>query len=127
MSGTPATFKAAMIQMRTGLDPAGNLDAAARMIAEAKSAGADYVQTPEMTNIMDVQRDRFFSAIQEEDSDASLAGFRDLARQLGIFIHTTRSICSMSIWPAARAIASRATIARARLPSMPICRGAGSA
>ena len=32
------------------------------MIGEAKSAGADYVQTPEMTNIMDVQRERFFAS-----------------------------------------------------------------
>ena len=87
MSGTPATFKAAMIQMRTGLDPAANLDAAARMIREAKANGADYAQTPEMTNIMDVQRERFFATVQAEDSDASLAGFRDLARKLGIFIH----------------------------------------
>ena len=87
MSGTPATFKAAMIQMRTGLDPAANLDAAARMIREATANGADYAQTPEMTNIMDVQRERFFGTVQEEDFDASLAGFRDLARKLGIFIH----------------------------------------
>ncbi len=87
MSQTPATFKAALIQMRTGLDPAANLDAATRMIAEAKSAGADYVQTPEMTNIMDVQRDRFFATIQEEDADVSLAAFRDLARKHKIFVH----------------------------------------
>lgn len=87
MSGTPATFKAALIQMRTGLDPVANLDAATRMIGEAKSAGADYVQTPEMTNIMDVDRARFFAAIHEEDADPSLAAFRELARKLGIFIH----------------------------------------
>ena len=87
MSGTPATFKAALIQMRTGLDPAGNLDAATRTIAEAKSAGADYVQTPEMTNIMDVKRERFFSAIQDEDADSSLAAFRELARKHKIFVH----------------------------------------
>ncbi len=87
MSQTPATFKAALIQMRTGLNPAANLDAASRMIAEAKSAGADYVQTPEMTNIMDVQRDRFFATIQEEDADASLTAFRELARKHKIFIH----------------------------------------
>ena len=87
MSKTPATFKAALIQMRTGITPAANLDAATRMIAEAKSAGADYVQTPEMTNIMDVQRERFFATIQEEDADASLAAFRELARKLNIFIH----------------------------------------
>ena len=87
MSGTPATFKAAMIQMRTGLEPAANLDAAARMIREAKANGADYAQTPEMTNLMDVKRERFFSTIQDEESDATLAGFRALARELGIFIH----------------------------------------
>ena len=87
MSGTPATFKAALIQMRTGITPATNLDAAVRMIREAKASGADYVQTPEMTNIMDVKRERFFATIQEEGDDTVLAGFRELARQLGIVIH----------------------------------------
>jgi predicted amidohydrolase len=65
MSTTPATFKAALIQMRSGVTPAANVDAAARMIDEAKTAGADYVQTPEMTNIMDGQRERFFATIQD--------------------------------------------------------------
>jgi predicted amidohydrolase len=87
MNGQPAAFKAALIQMRTGLTPAVNVDNATRMIREAKAAGADYVQTPEMTNIMDVNRERFFATIQEEDADKSLAAFRALARELGIFIH----------------------------------------
>lgn len=82
-----ATFKAAMIQMRSGLIPAVNLDAAAGLIGEAKSAGADYVQTPEMTNIMEVKRERLFATIVEEDADASLATFRELARKLGLTIH----------------------------------------
>ena len=87
MSDKSATFKAAMIQMRTGVAPSVNLEAAIAMIGEAKSAGADYVQTPEMTNIMEVKRDRLFATIQEEDSDISLAAFRETARKLGIFIH----------------------------------------
>ena len=87
MSQTPATFKAAMIQMRSGLAPAANLDDAVRLIGEAKAAGADYVQTPEMTNIMEVKRERLFSTIAEEDADATLAAMRELARKLGIFIH----------------------------------------
>lgn len=87
MSATPAIFKAAMIQMRSGLEPAANLDTATRLIGEAKSAGADYVQTPEMTNIMEVKRERLFATIQEEDADASLAAFRDLARKHKIFVH----------------------------------------
>jgi predicted amidohydrolase len=84
---TSATFKAAMIQMRTGLEPAGNVDAAARLIGEAKSAGADYVLTPEMTNILENKRDRLLATIAEEEADASLAAFRDLARKLGIYVH----------------------------------------
>src|SRR5450755_2256697 len=84
---TAATFKAAMIQMRSGLAPAVNLDAAVRLIGEAKSAGADYVQTPEMTNLMEVKRDRLFAAIDDDDADASLAEFRKTARKLGIFVH----------------------------------------
>ena len=82
-----AGFKAAMIQMRSGLAPTANLDAAVHMIGEAKSAGADYVLTPEMTNIMETKRERLFATIVEEESDASLATFRELARKLGIYVH----------------------------------------
>jgi len=81
------TFKAAMIQMRSGLAPAANIEAAVGMIGEAKSAGADYVQTPEMTNILAARREQLFAAIVEEQSDAALAALRELARQLGIYIH----------------------------------------
>jgi predicted amidohydrolase len=86
MSNSP-TFTAGLIQMRSGLDPRANLDAAARLIEQAKAGGADYVQTPEMTNILALRREQLFAAIVEEDNDQSLAGFRELARRLGIFVH----------------------------------------
>jgi deaminated glutathione amidase len=81
------TFKAAMIQMRSGLKPAANIDEAVRLIGEAKAAGADYVLTPEMTNILAARREQLFAAIVDEDADASLATLRELARQLGIYVH----------------------------------------
>ena len=81
------TFKAAMIQMRSGLNPAANIDAAVRLIGEAKSAGADYALTPEMTNILAAKREQLFAAVVEEERDASLATVRELARKLGIYIH----------------------------------------
>ena len=81
------TFKAAMIQMRSGLDPAANIDAVIHMIGEAKAAGADYVQTPEMTNIMEVKRERLFATIVEEATDTSLVTLRELARKFGIYVH----------------------------------------
>jgi len=80
-------FRAAMMQMRSGLNPSANIDAAARMIGEAKAAGADYVQTPEMTNVLAANREQLFSVVMEEDADASLATLRELARKLGLYIH----------------------------------------
>src|SRR5512138_3678156 len=81
------SFKAAMIQMRSGLQPGANVDAAVRYIGDAKSAGAEYVLTPEMTNILAAKREQLFGAIVTEEADPSLATLRELARQLGIYIH----------------------------------------
>jgi deaminated glutathione amidase len=81
------TFRVGLIQMRSGLDPRGNCDAAAGLIEQAKAGGADYVQTPEMTNILALRREQLFAAIVEEEKDQSLAAFRELARRLGIVLH----------------------------------------
>jgi predicted amidohydrolase len=87
MSATPSTFTVGLVQMRSGLDPVANLDTAIRRIGEAKAGGADYVLTPEMTNIMELKRERLFAAIVEEEADQSLAAFRELARKLSIHLH----------------------------------------
>jgi deaminated glutathione amidase len=87
MTVSTGKFRAGLIQMRTGRTPQANHDAAAKLIGEAKRNGADYVQTPEMTNIMEVNREKFFGAIVGEDADTGLAMFRELARALGIYIH----------------------------------------
>ncbi len=82
-----ATFTAALIQLRTGVDPAANLDQTARLIEEAAESGADYVLTPEMTNIMEVKRDRLFATIVEEERDPTLAAVRELARARAVYVH----------------------------------------
>jgi predicted amidohydrolase len=80
-------FRIGLIQMRSGRAPAANMDTAAKLIGEAKTGGADYVQTPEMTNILELSRERLFATIVPEEQDASLATFRELARGLGIYVH----------------------------------------
>ena len=85
--GKSSTFHVGLIQMRSGRTPQANLDDASKLIGEAKSAGADYVLTPEMTNIMENNRQRLFAAITEEESDPSLAAFRELARTHAIHLH----------------------------------------
>jgi predicted amidohydrolase len=87
MATTAATFRVALIQMRSGRSPAANLDVATRLIGDAKAGGADYVQTPEMTNILEARRDALMAAIVPEHDDPSLAAFRDLARRHRLWLH----------------------------------------
>jgi deaminated glutathione amidase len=86
-SAGAATFRVGLIQMRSGRAPAANVDAATKLIAEAKAGGADYVQTPEMSNILEAKRDALMAAIRPEHEDASLAAFRDTARRHGLWLH----------------------------------------
>jgi len=75
------------VQMCSGRTPAANVDAATKLIREAKNSGADYIQTPEMTNILERSRADMFAAIAPEEQDKSLAAFRTLARELGVWLH----------------------------------------
>jgi predicted amidohydrolase len=82
-----STFTVGLVQMRSGLDPAANLDSAVKLIGEAKAGGADYVLTPEMTNIMEIRRERLLASIVAEEADRSLAALRELARRLAVHLH----------------------------------------
>jgi deaminated glutathione amidase len=75
------------VQMRSGLDPQANLTSLIASIDEAKRLGADYVQTPEMTNILALKRDDLFAKIVAEEQDPTLATMRELAQKLSIYIH----------------------------------------
>ena len=81
------SFKAALIQMRAGRDMARNLADATAMIREARGRGAQFVSTPEMTNILEPDRPRLKSLARREEEDASVAGFSELARELGLWLN----------------------------------------
>jgi predicted amidohydrolase len=83
--GSP--FVAAMVQMRTGLLPGPSFEQAAELIREAALQGADYVQTPEVSNMMQVNRAALFEHLADQNDDVSLKGYRDLARDLKIHLH----------------------------------------
>lgn len=86
-TGNASTFRVGLVQMRSGRAPQANLDAVSRLIGKAKEGGADYVLTPEMTNIMEINREALFSAIVPEENDTTLATLREIARTLGIYLH----------------------------------------
>jgi predicted amidohydrolase len=82
-----ATFRVGLVQMRSGRVPQDNIGAAVKLIGEAHAGGAQYVLTPEMTNVMELGRDNLMAAIVHEESDAGLAAFRELARKLALWLH----------------------------------------
>jgi|SRR5579864_45390 len=86
MSAKP-TFTAAMVQMRTSLLPEPSLEQGMRLIREAAAQGADYVQTPEVSNMMQLNRKALFEQLKSEDDDPSLKAYRALAAELAIHLH----------------------------------------
>ena len=88
MTETPATpFTAAMVQMRTAMHPEASLAEGIRLIREAKDKGADYVQTPEVSNIIQQNRKALFEILGAEEDDLSLKAYRELASELKIYLH----------------------------------------
>ena len=80
-------FTAAMVQMRTGLLPGPSLEQGTALIREAVKQGADYVQTPEVSNMMQLNRKALFEHLATEDDDVSLKAYRALAKELKIYLH----------------------------------------
>jgi deaminated glutathione amidase len=73
--------------MRSGRDPLANRDAAAALVRQAASQGAQYVQTPEMTSLVERSRADLFDKVGPEERDPTLAAMRELARERRIFVH----------------------------------------
>ncbi|QRE75968.1 carbon-nitrogen hydrolase family protein [Methylobacterium aquaticum] len=84
---TAPRFVAACVQMRSGRDPAQNRDAAVTGIREAAERGAQYVQTPEMTSLLERDRPSLFEKIREPEHDSTLGALRDVARERGVVVH----------------------------------------
>jgi predicted amidohydrolase len=80
------TFTAACVQMRSGRDPLANRDAAVALVREAADAGAHYVQTPEMTSLVERSKASLFEKVTAQDDDPTLAALREVARERGIVI-----------------------------------------
>ncbi|HWW47307.1 MAG TPA: carbon-nitrogen hydrolase family protein [Xanthobacteraceae bacterium] len=87
IAGKGAVFTAAMVQMTTSLSPEGSFEQAAALIREAAAQGADYVQTPEVSNLIQRDRASLFALLADEASDRSVAAYRALARELKIHLH----------------------------------------
>ena len=80
-------FRAGLVQLRSGRTVASNLDKAEALVRRAAKGGAQYVQTPENTGIMELKPELVLAAAESEGKSAPLAWARALARELGIWLH----------------------------------------
>jgi predicted amidohydrolase len=80
-------FRAALVQLRSGRKIAPNMAMAKDLIAAAASEGAQYVQTPENTPLMELSTGRLFERIKPESEMTILEEFAALARDLKIWLH----------------------------------------
>lgn len=80
-------MKIALVQMRSSVDPARNVKEAEALVREAAATGATYVQTPEVSNIFDPDKDRLRAQVRSEGDDPLVQRFSALARELSIHLH----------------------------------------
>jgi predicted amidohydrolase len=76
----------AAIQMRSGLDPARNMEALTPLVAEAASKGARFIATPEMTTFLDRDDKRRFASAAKDETDPAIAAAAELARRHGVWL-----------------------------------------
>ncbi|MEW4459035.1 carbon-nitrogen hydrolase family protein [Roseibium algicola] len=81
------SFTAACIQLRSGKTISDNADAAESLIRAAAKDGAQFVQTPEMSNVLVRSREELLERISDTEDDLFLKRARALAAELGIHLH----------------------------------------
>ncbi|WP_019833143.1 carbon-nitrogen hydrolase family protein [Sphingomonas sp. PR090111-T3T-6A] len=79
-------MRVAVLQMRSGIDPAANARALVAGLEEAAAGGAAIAFTPEMTGLLDRDRQRAASSIAGEASDVVLAAACEAALRLGLWV-----------------------------------------
>ncbi|CAN5357064.1 carbon-nitrogen hydrolase family protein [soil metagenome] len=80
-------MKIAVLQMTTGIDPAANARALVDSVAEAATAGAVMLFTPEMSGLLDRDRARAATSLHEEAADPVLSAVRSAAAEHGLWVH----------------------------------------
>ena len=86
MAEASSSLRAACVQMRSGLDRARNTADALSLIAEAAEAGATFIATPEMTNVVDRKGGRLLADLPDEAGLAEIGAFADAAKAHGVWL-----------------------------------------
>lgn len=78
--------RVACIQMRSGVEIAANIEAACQLINQAADAGAQFIATPEMTNLIDIRPGMGRKKARLEKDAPTLKAFSALAVERNIWL-----------------------------------------
>ncbi|MDP8914720.1 MAG: carbon-nitrogen hydrolase family protein [Pseudomonadota bacterium] len=80
-------MKLAILQAQTGIDPEANAHDLVGAVEEAAAGGAAILFTPEMSGLLDQDRQRASQHLRNEADDVVLAAVRAAAQRAGIWVH----------------------------------------
>ena len=81
-----AAFTAACPQLSSGREIAPNIAVAQRLVRTAREQGAELIMTPEVSDMIEPDRERRREKAQTEAAHPMLAAFRELARETGAWL-----------------------------------------
>ncbi|MET1047351.1 MAG: carbon-nitrogen hydrolase family protein [Hyphomicrobium sp.] len=99
-------FRAALVQMRAGRSVERNVADALALINEAADKGAQYIQTPECTTLMELEQPRLMAETKPESGNKALEAFTEAARKRRIWLH----IGSMGVKVGEKRLANRSYV-----------------
>ena len=81
------TLKVGLVQMTSTISVEQNIEISSDFVRQAAADGAELVGLPEVVNLMQVNRKESQKVAMLEEEDPSLAAYRALAKELGIWLH----------------------------------------
>ncbi len=82
-----SAVRIALYQAQSGIDPAANAERLVGAVREAAAGGAAMLFTPEMSGMLDRDRERALAKARTEEDDPVLAAVRAAAAEAGIWVH----------------------------------------
>jgi predicted amidohydrolase len=79
-------MRAGLVQLTVGDDPDANLPGTLAHVRAAVAGGAQFVLTPECTNMLSSVRDHMRATLRPEDQDPTLAALREEAARAGVWL-----------------------------------------
>jgi predicted amidohydrolase len=81
------SIRVALYQAQSGIDPAANAERLVGAVRDAGAGGATMLFTPEMSGMLDRDRERALSKARPEGDDQVLAAVQAAAAEAGIWVH----------------------------------------